>query len=120
MAALSEIHAHNGIARLQKGKVNCGVGISAGMCLYVGMFCAEKFFGAFNGKGFNLVNVFAAAITVSGVAFRIFVGQHTAHGFHNCGADEVFGSNQLNFVALASELFAHCRSNFRVAYCEFF
>ena len=121
MPALRQVHAHNGVARLQKGKVYCRIGIGAGMCLYVGVFCAEQFFSTFNCKGFYLVHIFAAAvIAVAGVAFRIFVGQHAAHRFHYCGADKVFGSNQFNFIALASEFFTDSRSNFGVTYCKFF
>ena len=41
MAAMAQIHAQHSIAGLQHRKIYCGVGIGAGMGLYIGMFCAE-------------------------------------------------------------------------------
>ena len=101
MTAMRKIHTHDSVAWLQEGKINSGVGISARMRLYIGMFSTKKLFGTFNSQSFNFIDVFAATVvTVSGIPFRIFVSQDCAHGFHNCGSHKVFRCNQFNFVAL--------------------
>ncbi|MPN05301.1 hypothetical protein SDC9_152551 [bioreactor metagenome] len=101
VTAMGKIHTHDGVAWFQEGKINSSIGISAGMSLHVGMFSAKKFFSTFDSQRFNFIDVFTAAvITVSRIAFRVFIGQHGAHGFHNCRRYKVFGCNQLNFITL--------------------
>ncbi|OAV73911.1 hypothetical protein Barb7_02685 [Bacteroidales bacterium Barb7] len=49
-----------------------------------------------------MVNHFASAVvSLSGIPFGVFVGQHTAHSLHDLVAHEVFGGNQLNAFQLA-------------------
>jgi hypothetical protein len=41
VAAVREIHAEDGVSRLQRGHVNGNVGLCAGMRLHVGVLGAE-------------------------------------------------------------------------------
>ena len=115
VAALGQIHAHDGIAHIQQRKVNGQVGLGAGMGLHVGVFGAEQLAGAVNGQLFHLVHILAAAVVaVTGVAFGVFVGQHTAHGRHYGRRNNVLAGDQLNVLALADQLPLHGGAQFRV------
>ena len=115
MAALGKIHAHDGIAQVEQGKVNGQVGLCAGMGLHVGIFGTKQLAGTVNCNLLNLVHKLAAAvIAVAGVALGIFVGQHAAHGSHNGRGNNVFAGNQLNVCLLAAQLTLHGRTQLRV------
>ena len=102
MTALAEVHAHDGVARLQQGKVYRHIGLRAGMGLHIGMLCAEELLGPLNGKAFHLVHILAAAvITCAGIALGILVGQMAAHGLHDRRGDKVLRGNELNMIPLA-------------------
>ena len=102
VAAVGEAHAQNGVAGLQYGSVNRLVGLRTGMRLNIGVFGAEQFFHAVDGKLLCNIDVFAAAvIAFAGVAFSVFVGQLRPLCFHHGATDIVFRSNQLDVVLLA-------------------
>ena len=118
---MRQVEPHEGIARLHAGEEYRHVGLCARVGLHIGVVGHKELAGPFACDILHHVHALAAAvIAVSGVALGIFVGQHAAHRFHYCGADKVFGSNQFNFIALASEFFTDSRSNFGVTYCKFF
>jgi hypothetical protein len=72
------------------------------MRLHIGIFGTIKLTEPFNGQVLHPINHFATAvITVTGVAFGIFVGETGAHGFHHLVADEILGRNELNAPKLA-------------------
>src|SRR5699024_6761693 len=79
VAALGQIHAHDGIAHVEQCKVDGQVGLRAGVGLHVGVLRAEQAAGAVNGDLLRLVHIAAAAvIAVAGVTLGVFVGQHAA------------------------------------------
>ena len=117
MSALGQIHAHNGVAQFQQGKIDRKVGLCAGMGLHVGVFCPKQSAGAVNGDLLNLVHKLAAAvIAVTGIALCVFVGQHAAHRRHNSGGNDVFTGNQLNVLALTGQLATHSSTQFGVGF----
>ena len=62
MAALGKIHAHDGIAQVEQGKVNGQVGLCAGMGLHVGIFGTKQLAGTVNRNLLNLIHKLAAAV----------------------------------------------------------
>ena len=115
VAAVRKIHAHDGVARLQRAHVNGDVGLRAGVGLYVGVFGAEEFLCAINRELLDLVGEFAAAvITFAGIAFRVFVGEDRAHGLENGFRDEIFGWDEFEAGGLALGFIAQERRNLRI------
>ena len=108
MTAMGQIHAENRIAGVKKRKINGKVRLCAGMGLNICMFRTKELFDTITGKIFNLVNAFTTAVvTLSGVAFCVFVGEMAAHCRHNGFADEVFGCDELEVAALTCKLLFH-------------
>ena len=100
VSAMGQIHAQNGITGLYQGEKGGKICIGAGMWLDVGVIAAEQLTGTFAGDFFHHVHgVAAAVVAFAGITFGVLVGQARAHGGHHGGADDVFGSNQLNIAA---------------------
>ena len=75
------------------------------MRLHVGVIGAEQRLGALNGKLFDNVNVFAAAVVaLARITFGVLVGQAAALRFHYARTGVVFGSNQFDVRFLALRL----------------
>ena len=88
---VSQVHPHEGVARLEQGHVNDHVGLGAAMGLHVGMLGAEKLLGSFNGQAFDDVNeLTSAVIATPRVAFRVLVGQDGARSLEHSCAREIF------------------------------
>ena len=69
MAALGQIHAHDGIAQIQQGEVDGQVGLCTGMGLDVGVLGTEQLAGALDGDVLHLIHIDAAAVvTLAGQA----------------------------------------------------
>ena len=65
---------------------------------------AEQFLGALDRQVLGDVDPFATAVVArAGIAFRVFVGHHRALRFQHGAADDVFGRDQLDLVALPAE-----------------
>ena len=104
MAAGGEIEAHEGVAGLQQRQKHRLVHLAAGVRLHIGKLRAEQFFGALDRQRLGDVDPFAAAvIAVARITFRVFVGHHRALRFQHRAADDVFGSDQLDLMALPAE-----------------
>ena len=102
MPAVGQVHAQHGIARLDQGEIHGQVGRSAAVGLYVGMVCLEELAGPVPGDVFHYVHTLTTAIiALAGVAFGVFVGQHSAHRCQHGRADDVFRRDQLDVAALA-------------------
>jgi hypothetical protein len=79
------------------------------MGLHVGVLGAEQLAGAVPRQVFHDVHALAATVvSLSGVAFSVFVGQMGAHRGQHRRAHEVFGSDQLNVLALPIQFKLHC------------
>ncbi|MDI2022227.1 hypothetical protein PJL18_02758 [Paenarthrobacter nicotinovorans] len=77
VAAVGEVQAHDGVACVDQG-VHCrSVGLRAGVRLDIGESGAKEGLQAVDGKLFDHINVFAAAVVaLARVAFGVLVGQH--------------------------------------------
>ncbi len=65
---------------------------------------AEQFLGALDRQRLGDVDPFAAAIVARArIALGVFVGHHRALRFQHRPADDVFGRDQLDLMALAAE-----------------
>ena len=101
-----EVESHERVSGFEHCQQDCGIGLSTGVWLHVGIFCMEEFLGTVNGDLFGLVHDFAAAIvSFAGIAFSVFVGQAGSHGLHHFGADEVFGCDEFDSAELAAVFF---------------
>ena len=115
MAALGQIHAHDGVAQVQQRKVDGQVGLCAGVGLHVGILGTKQLAGAVDGDLLHLIHKLAAAVVaVAGVTLGVLVGQHTAHGRHHGGGDDVLAGDQLNVLALTAQLAVHGRAQLGV------
>ena len=119
VAAVGEVHAHEGVAGLEHSLERGQVGGSAGVGLDVGMLSAEQLAGALTGDLFGLVDAVAAAVVaLAGVALGILVGEHRAR----CGqyrlADKVLRRDQLDIAPLAVILGPDGRAHLRIAGCD--
>ena len=102
VAAVSEVEAENGVARLQDRGIGRGVGLGAGVGLHVDVVAAEDLFGAVAGQILNDVSVLAAAVVATaGVALGIFVGEDGTGRLQHCFGDEVLAGNHLQPLVLA-------------------
>ena len=97
MTALLQVHAENGIAGFEHGKIHGLIGAGTAVRLNVDMFGTKQLLCTFDGETFNNVDAFAATIVAfAGITFSVFVGQNTACGTQNSLADKVLGCNQLD------------------------
>ena len=102
VAAVGEVHAEYGRARLDDGEVGRHVGLGAGVGLHVGVAAAEEGFGALDGQVLGHVDVFAAAVVaVARIAFGVFVGQDAALRLAHGGRNEVFRGDEFQLADLA-------------------
>ena len=101
VAAVVQVHSHDGVSGREHGKLHRHVGLGAGMGLHVGIITAEQLLRAFNGKVFHLIHIIAAAVVAfSRVALRIFVGEYASHGGHHRFAHPVLRCDQLDMAVL--------------------
>ena len=115
VAALGQVHPHDGVAQVQQGEVDRQVGLRARVGLHVGVLCAEQLAGPADGDVLHLVHIGAAAvIALARQALGVLVGQHAAHGGHHGRGDDVLTGDQLDVLALAGQLPAHGGAHFRV------
>ena len=115
VAAVGEVHAHEGVAGLEHGLERGQVGGSAGVGLDVGMLSAEQLAGALTGDLFGLVDAVAAAVVaLAGIALGVLVGKARAHRHHDGRGDNVFGGDQLDVALLAVILLLNSGADFGV------
>ncbi len=115
VAAVGEVHAHEGVAGLEHSLERGQVGGSAGVGLDVGMLSAEQLAGALTGDLFGLVDAVAAAVVaLAGIALGVLVGKARAHSHHDSRGDDVFGGDQLDVALLAVILLLNSGADFGV------
>ncbi len=97
VAAMGQVHAENGVAGLKDGRIGGFIGLRTGVGLHVGVFGFEELPGAIAGQVLHDVGVLTpAVITLTRVAFGVFVGKYAGCGFEDCFGSEVLTGNQLN------------------------
>ena len=105
MAAITQIHAHHGIAGLEDGEIHRLVSLRARVRLHVGIFGAEQLFNAIYGDFLNLVDKLATAIeALARITLGILVGKLRTLRLHHGRARIVFRGDQLNMLILALAL----------------
>ena len=91
VAACVQRHAKDRIAWLEKRLEHALVRLRARVRLDVCKAAIKKLARPLNCEVFSNVDVFAAAIIPAArITFGVFVGHHTALGFHYGGRDDVF------------------------------
>src|SRR3546814_13570412 len=91
MAALGQVHAHDGVARRYQREEDRGIGLRAGMWLDVGVVAVEHLLDAVDRQLLGNVDELAAAvIAFARLAFGIFVGHLRTLTFHHPRASVVF------------------------------
>ena len=106
--AVAEVHAENGVARLEEGEIDGDVRLRAGMRLNIGVLRAEELLGPLDGERLDLVDILAAAVIArAGIALGILVGQVTSHGLKHSLTDKVLRGDQLDMVPLALQFTHH-------------
>ena len=102
VAAIVQAHAQDGVAILAEGLVDSVVCLCAGMGLYIGKAGAEELPGPLDGDVLHYIYALAAAvIPFSGVALRVFVGEHRTGSGQNGGADHVLRGDEFDVLLLA-------------------
>jgi len=102
VAAVGQIQAQHGVARLQDGEVHRHVGLGAAVGLHVGVLGPEELLGAGAGEILDGVDVDAAAVVpAAGIALGVLVGEVAAHGLHDRPGSVVLGGDELQMMALA-------------------
>ena len=102
VAAVREVHAEDGVARLQQREVHRHVRLRAGVRLHVGVLGAEQRLRAGDRQRLGDVDELAAAVVaLARIPFGVLVRQHRAGGFEDGLADEVLGGDELEAAVLA-------------------
>ena len=104
VAARSEVEPHERIARLQERQEDRLIHLAAGVRLDVGEAGGEQLLRPLDRQRLGDIDPLATAIVPrAGIAFRVFVGHHRTLRFQHGAADDVFGGDQLDLVALPPE-----------------
>ena len=115
MSAVREVHPHDGIAGLEHGEIDGKVRLRARMRLHVGMFAAEQLLEPVARKVLHDVHVLAAAvIALSGIPFRILVGEVAPHRRHDGRRNDVLAGDEFEIAALTGKLLFHRLADFGV------
>ena len=107
VAAVRQVHAEHGVARLEQRQVDRHVRLRAGVRLHVGVVGAEQRLRARDRRALDDVDELAAAVVaLARIALGVLVRQHRAGGFEHRAADEVLRRDQLEAAVLAVQLVA--------------
>ena len=108
VAAVVQVHSHDGVSHVAQGLVHCVVGRSAAVGLDVCMVRAEEGLGPVPGNVLHHVHTFTATIVaLAGIALGILIGEHGRSSRQNGRADKVLRGNQLNISPLTVVLRLH-------------
>ena len=106
MAAHRQIHSHHFISWFENREINCSISLRTRVWLNIHIVHTKQFFGSVDCQLFYLIYHFTSAvITSSRVAFRIFVGEYTSHGFHHVFGYKIFRSDEFYAVCLSLSFF---------------
>ena len=102
MAAVREVHAHDGIAGLEQREKDRHVRLRAGVRLDVRVGRAEELLRAVDSELLDDVDELAAAvITLAGIALGVLVREHAALRLEHSLGDNVLRGDELELRALA-------------------
>ena len=115
MTAVRQVHPENRIARLTFSEIDRHVRLRTGMGLHIGMIGAKERLGTVDRQVLgDIDNVTAAVITLAGVAFCVFIGQHRALCFENILADKILRSDEFEVILLALGFMLDSRCDLRI------
>src|ERR1051326_4651993 len=115
MAAMGEVHPEYRIAWLQDGQINRYIGFTAGVRVYVDVFCAKQFFGAFDRPILDDVDALAPPIiSTSRITLGVFVGKNRTRRLQYAFVSKVLGCNQFKSVGLAAGFILNRGVNLRI------
>ena len=121
VTSVVEVESHEGVAGIEYCQEDCSVGLSTRVRLHVGVFSSEEFLDSVDGQLFHLVHhLTTAVVSLSGIAFGIFVGEAGAHGLHYLIADKVLGCNEFDASHLSLFLFFDERKHRVVSFHNLF
>ena len=105
VAAVRQVQAHDGVARVEQGEHRGGVGLGAGVRLDVGELGAEQGLDPVDGQLLDDVHVLAAAVVaLARVALGVLVGQDRALRLHDRGGGEILRGDHFQRRLLAAQL----------------
>ena len=108
VTAVAQIHAEDGITRLEESEIHRNIRLRAGVRLDIRMLRAEELHCPVARKVLDLVDILAAAVVSrAGIALSIFICEMAAHGLHHGGRNKVLRCDKLYMVSLALELAHH-------------
>jgi hypothetical protein len=117
MPAGRQVETEKGIAGLHQREERSDVGRRARMRLHVRKSGAEQLLDPVDREPLRDIDVLAAAVIATArIALGVFVGQHRALRLQHRAADDVFGRDQFDFVALATEFLADRVEDFGVGF----
>ncbi|ENN85865.1 hypothetical protein RHSP_17832 [Rhizobium freirei PRF 81] len=115
VTARIQVETHESIARLQEREEDGLVHLRTGVRLNVGEVDAEQLLGALDGELFRDIDELAAAvIALARIAFSIFIRHDRALCFQHGARHDVFRSDQLDFVPLATQFLTDRSKDFRI------
>ena len=121
VAALIEVHSHQGISGFEDRELYGEVGGGAGMGLYICISAAEKLLCALDSNGLDDIDDLAAAIIpFAGIAFCIFVGKRASHCSHHRFAGPVLRCDQFNMLVLTLYFLFNGSRDLRIDLSDFF
>ena len=119
VSAVGKVHAQNGIAGVEQGKIHGGIRLRAAVRLYVGMIAPEQLFATLDREIFHDVDILTAAvIAFAGQTLCIFVGEVGTHRRHHRGRHEVLAGDEFYVVSLAPEFEIHCFEYFGIGFFD--
>ena len=119
VAAVREVHAEHGVARLEQREVDGHVRLRAGVRLHVGVSAPNSSFARRNGQRLGDVDELAAAVVaLARIALGVLVGQHRSGRLEHGLADEVLGGDELEAAVLPVTLVPDGRGDLGVGFRE--
>ena len=117
VAAMCEVHAEHGVARLEQREIHGHVRLGARVGLHVGVLCAEQLLRARDRQRLGDVDELAAAVVaLARIALGVLVRQHRSGSVEYCLADEVLRGDQLEAGVLPVPFVPNGRGNLGIGF----
>ena len=105
---MGQAHAENGIPGVKQRHIHGGVGLGAGVGLYIGIIGVEQLFHPVDGQLLNHVDeLTSTVIALARVTLGIFIGQDRALGLQDPRAGVILRGNEFDVLFLAQRLTLH-------------